>query len=167
MGAIGDAMALEDQEKIDQQAAAAAHAREYNLDGTLKADNYHPPALPGSTFPPGLTRGGGEFHVDRGQLMTVANNMKTDLASLVSALQGLYGGGAGGATLAGWGTAEAVGNNAGSAFYGISTFLSDLNQVYDTVIGNLHQTAANYDDADSATATAASKVGSESAPSAA
>jgi hypothetical protein len=166
MGAIGDVMALEDQEKLDQ-AAAAARAKEYNPDGTLKADNYHAPALAHSTFPASLTHGGGKFHVDRGQLVTVANNMKTDLASLVSALQELYNGGAGGATLGGWETADGLGNNAGSAFYGISTFLSDLNQVYDTVIGNLHQTANNYGDADSATATAAGKVGSESAPSAA
>jgi hypothetical protein len=166
MGAIGDVMALEDQDKLDQ-AAAAAHAKEYNPDGTLKADNYHGPAPVQSTFPAGLTHGGGEFHVDRDQLTTVANNMKTDLASLVSALQGLYNGGAGGATVGGWDTADGFGNNAGSAFYGISTFLSDLNQVYDTVIGYLHRTATNYGDADSATATAAGKVGSESAPSAA
>jgi hypothetical protein len=166
MGAIGDVIALEDQEMLDH-AAAAAHAKEYNPDGTLKADNYHPPAQAQSTFPAGLTHGGGEFHVDRDQLVTVANNMKTDLARLVSALQQLYNGGAGGATLGGWETADALGNNAGSAFYGISTFLSELNTVYDTVIGNLHQTAINYGDADSATATAAGQVGSESAPSAA
>jgi len=66
MGAIGDEMALQDQEKLDQQ-QAAQNAREYNPDGSAKANDFRAPKLPESTFPKGLTSGK-ELTVDRGQL---------------------------------------------------------------------------------------------------
>ncbi len=163
MGAIGDVMALEDQEKLDQ-AAAANQAREYNADGTLKADNYRPPKLPESTFPADI-RFGGQLRVNRDGLKAVASQMATELSQLQSTLQALYNGGAGGATLGGWSTADAMGNNAGSAWYAISTFYQELNTVYDQVIGYLRQTASNYGDTEDITAAAARNVGSDAAPS--
>jgi hypothetical protein len=159
MGAIDDAMMLQDQEKVDQ-AAAAAHAKEYNPDGTLRADNYRQPALPKSTFPPNL-KFGGHLRVNREQLKAVAGQMQTDLAQLQSDLQALNSSGAGGGTVGGWDTADGFGTNAGSAYYGISQFYQKLNAVYDQVIGYLHQTAANYGDAEEASATAARSVGSD------
>jgi hypothetical protein len=159
MGAIGDEMALEDQEKVDQ-AAAAAHAKEYNADGTLKADNYRSPALPESKFPPGL-KFGGQLRVNREQLTTVATQMQADLSELQATLQTLNNGGPGGSTVGGWTTADAMGTNAGNAWYGISSFYQELNTVYDQVIAYLHQTAGNYGDAEETTATAARNVGSD------
>ena len=50
MGGYGDALALEQQDKLDQQ-QAASNARQYNADGSGKANDYHPPKLPESTFP--------------------------------------------------------------------------------------------------------------------
>lgn len=158
MGAIGDVMALQDQEKIDQQAAAAA-GKQYNPDGSAKANDYHQPALPQSAFPPGLKAGGGQLRVNRASLTQVANQMASDLARLQATLQTLYGG-AGGATIGGWPTADGMGNNAGQAWYGISTFYQNLNDVYDQVIGYLHQTVSNYADAEDTTAAAARNVGS-------
>jgi hypothetical protein len=159
MGAIQDEMALRDQERLDQ-AAAAAHAKEYNADGTLKADNYRPPALPESKFPPNL-KFGGKLRVNRGELNTVAKAMHGDLTDLQNALQTLNNGGPGGSTLAGWGTADALGTNAGNAWYGISSFYQALNTVYDQVIASLYQTAGNYQDAEETTAAAARDVGSD------
>src|SRR5260370_11521032 len=92
MGAIQDQMALADQQKIDQQ-AAAANAQPFNPDGSGKANDFHMPALPQSTFPPTLAAGS-ELRVNRDQLTTVAANMKTDLAQLEATFQTLYSGGA-------------------------------------------------------------------------
>jgi uncharacterized protein YukE len=163
MGAIGDEMALQDQEKVDQQAAAANIAKVYNADGSAKANDYHPPKLPVSAFPPNL-KVGGQLRVNGDELTKVAANMAKDLARLQATLQELNGGGPGGGTLGGWPTAAAMGNNAGQAWYGISTFYQNLNTVYDQVISYLHQTAGNYGDAEDATAAAARNVGSDVAP---
>ncbi len=162
MGAIQDQMALADQQKIDQQ-AAAANAQQFNPDGSGKANDFHMPGLPTSTFPPNL-KAGSELRVNRDSLTTVAANMQADLAQLETTLQTLNGGGSGGATVGGWTTADALGNNAGQAWYGISTFYQNLSTVYDQVIGYLHQTVTNYADAESTTATAAGNVGSNAAP---
>jgi uncharacterized protein YukE len=158
MGAIEDVMALQDQEKLDQ-AAAAAHARQYNPDGTLRADNYRPSAVAESKFPPGLNFGG-QLRVNREGLTAVATQMKSDLNELQANLQQLNGGGAGGGTLGGWTTASALGINASNAFVGISTFYQELNQVYEQMIAYLQQTVQNYADAEDTTATAARNVGS-------
>src|SRR5260370_6743808 len=88
MGAIQDVMALADQQKMDQQ-AAAANAQPFNPDGSGKANDFHMPALPQSTFPPSL-KAGSELRVNRDQLTTVAADMKTDLAQLEATLQTLY-----------------------------------------------------------------------------
>ena len=56
MGAIDDVMALEDQEKLDQQ-QAASNARQYNADGSAKANDFQPPKLPESAFPARLDAG--------------------------------------------------------------------------------------------------------------
>jgi uncharacterized protein YukE len=163
MGGSFDAKMLQDQQKIDQQ-AAAQNAQTYNPDGSGKANDYHPPAMPQSTFPPTLTAGS-DFKVNRDELTQVASQMGKDLASLNAALQTLGNGGAGGSTVGGWETADGFGNNSGQAWWGIYSFVQELNGVYDQVIGYLHQTAANYNDAEQTTAAAASNVGADAAPS--
>jgi hypothetical protein len=160
MGAIQDEMALADQEKLDQQAAAAS-GQQFNKDGSGVANDYHSPTVPQSTaFPAGLAgQAGGHLRVNRDTLTSVAGQMKADLGGLASSVTGLNGGGAGGATIAGWTTADGMGNNAGQAYYGISTFMQDLHDCYDQTIGYLHQTVTNYADAEATTAAAANNVG--------
>jgi hypothetical protein len=165
VGAYGDVLALEQQNKLDQQ-QAASNARLYNPDGSAKANDYHPPRLPESAFPSGLTAAK-QLTVNRDQLTAVATQMHTDLIQLQATLQQLNGGGAGGETVGGWPTADAFGANAGSAYWGISQFYQALNTVYDEVISYLRQTASNYADAESSTASAARNVGTEAAPSSA
>jgi uncharacterized protein YukE len=160
VGGYGDALALEQQDKLGQQ-QAASNARLYNADGSAKANDYHPPKLPESAFPAGLTADK-ELTVNRDQLTAVATQMHADLVKLQATLQQLNGSGAGGETIGGWPTADALGNNAGSAYWGISQFYQSLNTAYDNVISYLRQTASNYADAESSTASAARGVGTES-----
>jgi hypothetical protein len=161
MGGYGDALALEQQEKLDQQ-QAASNARLYNPDGSAKANDFRPPKLPESSFPSGLAAGA-ELSVNTDQLNTIATQMRSDLVRLQAGLQRLGDGGAGGETIGGWSTAFAFGANAGSAYYGIAQFYQDLNNAYDMVIGYIHQSASNYADAESTTASAARSVGTETA----
>jgi uncharacterized protein YukE len=151
-------MALTDQEKVDQHAPVASGQGGYNPDGSGKANDFHPPQLPQSSWPPGLAAGG-QFRVHRDTLTQVATQMNADLTALQDTLSTLNSGGSGGATLGGWETADGMGNNAGQAYYGISTFYQTLNDVYDQVIGYLRQTVTNYADAETSTATAANNVG--------
>ncbi|HUA27817.1 MAG TPA: hypothetical protein VMC03_02945 [Streptosporangiaceae bacterium] len=162
MGAIGDEMALQDQERLDQQ-QAAQNAREYNADGSAKANDFRPPKLPESTFPKGLNSGK-ELTVDRGQLNVVRGQMAADLARLQGTLSQLQGEGAMGGAIGGWTTADAFGSNATNAYEGITQFIQALNKAYDLVIGNLSKTVANYADAEATTASAASRIGADSAP---
>lgn len=157
MSAIGDHMALTDQEKLDQQTSANSDQGGYHTDGSGKINDFHPSRLPQSNWPPGLAAGG-QFRVHRDTLTQVANQMGADLAELQNTLNSLNGGGAGGGTLGGWATADGMGNNAGQAYYGISSFYQALNDVYDQVIGYLHQTVTNYADAETTTAAAANNV---------
>jgi hypothetical protein len=162
MGAIDDVMALDDQEKLDQQ-QAASNARQYNADGSAKANDFQPPKLPESAFPARLDAGP-EVRVSRDQLTAVKNQMGTDLARLQATWQQLVGDGAFGGAIGGWGTAGAFGGNATNAYEGITQFIQALNQAYDAVIGNLGQTVTNYADAETTTASAASKIGAEAVP---
>ncbi len=158
MGAIQDRMALTDQDKLDQQAAAASKSA-YNADGSGKANDFHPSALPQSTWPAHLSTGG-DFSVHRDTLTKVAGQVGQNLTALQNSLNNLNSGGAGGATLGGWETADGMGNNSGQAYFGISTYHGQLNDVVDQVIGYLHDTAANYADAEDTTTAAANNVGS-------
>lgn len=155
--------ALADQEKLDQQAPAVSDQGGYNPDGSGKANDFHPSELPKSSWPPGL-RADGQFSVHRDALTQVTRQMGADLTDLQSTLDTLQSAGAGGATLGGWETADGMGNNAGQAYHGISTFYQTLNNVYDQAIGYLHQTVTNYADAETTTATAANNVGTGAAP---
>lgn len=163
MGAISDRMALTDQEKLDQQTSSGSGQGSYNSDGSGKGNDFRPSGLPQSNWPPHLTADG-QFRVHRDSLSQVANQMGKDLAELQNTLSTLNGGGAGGGTLGGWETADGMGNNAGQAYYGISTFYQSLNDVYDKVIGYLHQTVTNYADAETTTATAANNVRAKAVP---
>lgn len=156
MGGSFDAMMFAQQEKLDQQ-QATSNARLYNADGSGKANDYRPPRLPTSRFP--SLAPGKDLVVHRDRLTQVATQMKAELAELEATLQQLNNGGAGGVMLDGWPTAEALGNNAYSAYEGISQFYQDLNAAYDLVISNIRQTASNYDDAESSTVTAVHGIG--------
>lgn len=162
MDAIQSQLPLTDQERLDSQAPASSGQGGYNSDGSGKANDFHPSRLPHSNWPPGLSADG-KFSVHRDTITKVANHMAGDLAALRDALSTLNGSGAGGVTLGGWETADGMGNNAGQAYHGISTFYQRLNDVYDQVMGYLHQTAANYADAEATTATAANNVGARTA----
>jgi hypothetical protein len=164
VGGYGDALALEQQEQLDQQ-QAAANSRLYNPDGSGKANDFTPPKLPESAFPPSVA-GGTELSVNTDQLQTIAAQMHGDLAQLQATLQTLNNSGIMGELIGGgWSTPEALGSNAGSAYWGISQFYQDLNQAYDMVIGFMRQSASNYSDAETTTASAARTVGSETTPS--
>jgi hypothetical protein len=165
MGVIGDQIALTDQERLDEQASAISGQSEYNSDGSAKADDFHQSELPRSNWPSHLTADG-QFTVHPDSLTQVANHMNGDLSALRNTLTALNNSGSGGATLGGWDTADGLGNNAGQAYYGISTFYQTLNDVYDQVIGYLRQTVTNYADAETSTATAANNVGTYAAPTA-
>ncbi len=148
MGAIQDQMALTDQEKLDQQTPTASGQSGYNADGSGKANDFHPSGVPHSGWPPHLNAGG-QFRVNRDTLTQVANQMAGDLSTLQNTLNTLNSGG---------------GNNAGQAYYGISTFTQNLSTVHDQVIGYLRQTVTNYQDAEDAATAAANNVGTNAAP---
>lgn len=156
MGGAGDARILQQQ----AQEQAAQNAKTYNPDGSAKANDYRPPALPASSFPE-LTGGNGHFEVHTDRLRQVATQMGGELDRLYSSVMDIYNNGYGGAELTGWSTADQFAANAGSAYDGISQFHSDLNNAYQLVIGNLHKTAVNYADAESASSSAARTVGSD------
>lgn len=157
MGGSFDAKMLQQQEQEDQQ-AAAHNAQIYNPDGSGKANDYHGSKLPESSFPHLGPAGGGHLMVDRASLAQVATQMKADLTKLAATLQDLYANGAGAELIGGWPTADAFGANAGSAYEGISQFYDRLNQAYEMVISNIHQTVNNYADAEASTVGAINRV---------
>lgn len=159
MGAIGDVMALEDQEKVDKQ-AAAANARPGS---PVKIDGFHGAKLPESAFPKGL-KADGEFRVVPDQLDSVKSQMVRDLGRLQSTLSQLTSYGSFGSAVGGWETADAFGSNALNAYEAITQFMQALNSAYDLVANNVGRAAQNYSDADATTASAASTIGSEAAP---
>ena len=162
MSGVGDALELAQQEKLDQQ-QAANNARQYNADGSAKANDFRTPKMPQSAFPASLDASG-QFRVSTDRLVAVKNQMGPDLARLQAAWQQLSGNGAFGGAIGGWTTSDALGGNATNAYEGITQFMQALNAAYDMVIGALGQTAANYADAETTTASAASKIGADAAP---
>jgi len=158
MGAIADVMMLEDQEKLDQQAAAASAAPK----DPVRTEGFLKPKLPASAFPKGL-KGSGRFHVDPDQLKSVKAQMVTDLGRLQAALSGVSSYGAFGSAIGGWETADAFGSNCLNAYEAITQFMQALSTAYDLVANNVGRAAENYNDADATTQIAASTVGSEAA----
>lgn len=156
MGAIADVMMLEDQEKLDQQAAAAAAAPK----DPVRTDGFHKPTLPTSKFPKGL-KASGHFRVDPDQLKSVRAQMAKDLSRLQDALSSVSSYGAFGSAVGGWETADAFGSNALNAYEAITQFMQALSTAYDLVANNVGRAAQNYSDADATTESSASTVGSE------
>lgn len=156
MGAIADVMALEEQEKLDQEAATASAAPK----DPVRTDGFHPPKMPASAFPKGL-KASGRFHVDPDQLTSVKAQMVSDLARLQDALSSVINYGAFGSAIGGWDTADAFGSNALNAYEAITQFMQALNTAYDLVANNVGRAAQNYKDADDTTQSAAGSVGSE------
>jgi uncharacterized protein YukE len=170
MGAIADVMMLEDQQKLDREAAQASAGTPGGP--VAKADDFHMPQLPflmpplpESTFPKGL-KAGGQFSVYPDQLTAVRGAMVggSELGELTNALNNLISYGAFGAGIGGWDTAGAFGSNAENAYQAITQFMQALNKAYDMVAGAVGKAAQNYGDADATTASAASQVSSEAAP---
>ena len=162
MSGVGDALELAQQEKLDQQ-QAANNARQYNADGSAKANDFRTPRMPQSALPASLDASG-QLRVNRDQLAAVKNQMGPELARLQAAWQQLSSTGAFGGSIGGWATSDAFGGNATNAYEGITQFMQALNAAYDMVIGVLGKTAANYADAETTTASAASKIGADAAP---
>jgi uncharacterized protein YukE len=166
MGAIADVMMLEDQDKLDRQAAQAS-AQKGTPDGpVVTTDDFRMPPLPESTFPKGLNAGG-QFSVYPDQLTAVRSAMVggSELGELTNALANLINNGAFGTAVGGWDTAGAFGSNAENAYQAITQFMQALNEAYDMEATSVGKAAQNYSDADATTASAASAVGSEAAPS--
>ncbi len=162
MGAVHGQVPFTDQERIDHLVSATESQSEFHADGSGKANDFHPSGLPRSHWPPGL-RADGHISVHRETLTRVGAHMSADMTALRGALSALNGGGAGGATLGGWATADGMGINSGQAYYGITTFCQRLVDDLDETIGHLRQTFTNYADAELTTATAANKVGTGTA----
>ena len=156
MGAIADVMALEDQEKLDQQAAAASTPPK----DPVKVDGLHMPKMPASAFPKGL-KASGEFRVSPDQLTSVKSQMVSDLGGLINTLSQLTSYGAFGSAIGGWETADGFGSNALNAYEALTQFIQALNSAYDMVATNVGKAALNYTDADDATQSAARRVGAE------
>jgi uncharacterized protein YukE len=156
---------LEDQEKLDQQAAQASAPTGAPGGPVVVTDDFHMPPLPQSAFPKGLDAGG-EFSVYPDQLTAVKGQMVggSELGQLTKSLANLISNGAFGAAIGGWDTAEAFGSNAENAYQGITQFMQALNKAYDLVASSVGKAAQNYSDADATTASAASRVSSEAAP---
>lgn len=164
MGAIADVMMLEDQDRLDRQAQEASAQKGTPDAPVVKADDFHMPPLPESTFPKGL-KAGGQFSVYPDQLTAVRGAMVGggELGELTSTLNNLISNGAFGSAVGGWDTADAFGSNALNAYEAITQFMQALNTAYDLVATNVGKAAQNYSDADATTASAASTVGSEAA----
>jgi uncharacterized protein YukE len=165
MGAIAEVMMLEDQQKLDREAAQASAPKGTPEGPVVVADDFRMPPLPESTFPKGL-KAGGEFSVYPDQLTAVRGAMVggSELGELTNALNNLISNGAFGTAIGGWDTAGAFGSNAENAYQAITQFMQALNQAYDMVATSVGKAAQNYGDADATTASAASRIGSEAAP---
>jgi uncharacterized protein YukE len=159
MGAIADVMMLEDQDRLDRQAQEASAQKGTPDAPVVKADTFHMPSLPESTFPKGLNAGG-EFSVYPDQLTAVRGAMVggAELGELTNTLNNLISNGAFGAAVGGWDTAGAFGSNAQNAYQAITQFMQALNKAYDMVATSVGKAAQNYSDADATTASSASMV---------
>jgi hypothetical protein len=164
MSGIGDAMAIQEQDKLDEQ-QAANNARLYNPDGSAKANDFVKPKPPVSVFPAGLADAGTELTVNTDQVGNVRGQMGSNLKDLQTTLTQLISNGEFGAAIGGWSTADGFGSNVLNAYEGITQFLQDLNSAWDLVTANLAKAVTNYADTESTIASQASKIGSEAAPS--
>jgi len=162
MGGYGDVLAMEEQAKIDKE-QAAQNARLYNPDGSAKSNDFVMPKLPKSAFPADLSAGK-ELRVNEGKVSSVRGQMSKDVGRLEATLSQLVSEGAFGGAVGGWSTADAFGSNATNAYEGITQFIQALNSAYGMVGGHLAKSVINYSDADTTTASAASRIGAESAP---
>jgi hypothetical protein len=165
MGAIADVMMMEDQDRLDQQAAQASGQKATPGGPVAAVADFHMGAMPQSAFPKGLDAGG-EFSVSPDQLTSVKGQMVggSELGQLIKSLSNLISNGAFGAAIGGWDTADGFGSNAENAYQGITQFMQALNKAYDLVASSVGKAAQNYSDADATTASAASQVSSEAAP---
>jgi hypothetical protein len=161
MGAIADVMMMEDQDRLDQQAAQASASKGAPDGPVVAVNDFHMPSLPQSDFPKGLNADG-QFSVYPDQLTAVKGQMVggAELGQLTKSLANLISNGAFGAAIGGWDTADGFGSNAENAYQAITQFMQALNNSYDLVATGVGKAAQNYSDADATTASVASQVGS-------
>ena len=93
--------------------------------------------------------GGGRIAVARDVLRSVAGRMRSELATLDSAVSRARAAGAGVGSLAGWPTGDAFSGNAINAHNGCLSASEQLGDGYQAVAGNLSDSAATYDAAES------------------
>jgi hypothetical protein len=159
VGGTFDAMMLADQEKLDAEAAKNAATQSGGTSSATAGPS--DPAVHVSAFPPSAGGGSG-FRVDPTQLNTVSTAMGSDANTLEDGVSTLNGSGSNaGLIAAGWTTSDNLAVNATNAYIAIAGLTQKLQAAYEDVRSNLHRSAQNYSDADSASATAANHIGDE------
>ena len=93
--------------------------------------------------------GGGRITVARDVLRSVAGRMRSELATLDSAVSRVRAAGAGVGSLAGWPTGDAFSGNAINAHNGCLSASEQVGDGHQAVAGNLSDSAATYDAAES------------------
>ena len=93
--------------------------------------------------------GGGRITVARDVLRGVAGRMRSELATLDSAVSRVRAAGAGVGSLAGWPTGDAFSGNAINAHDGCLSASEQVGDGHQAVAGNLSDSAATYDAAES------------------
>lgn len=157
MGAYFDVLMMAHQTALDQQAAQAT-APPSGGASLPSVPGFQAPTLHVSAFPTHGGAGGG-FHVDTSGLTSVASQMGSDTNTLQAGKSALDGEGPlSQLVAAGWETSDNLGANFGLAWDAISSFMQDLQNVYQATSKALHQSATNYNDSESANVTAANTV---------
>lgn len=161
MGGYFDSLMMDQQNKLDQAAAAAS--------AIPKDDGAKFPSTPAFHSPASLhmqaftAKGGGEgFSVEPSQLQNVASTMgSTDTSTLAAGQVVLNSGGPmGQIATGGFEAGDGLATNFGLAFQGVSTYLQQLMDVYQETVAALHKTVANYTGAESDNVAAANSVNS-------
>jgi hypothetical protein len=93
--------------------------------------------------------GGGRIIVARDVLRSVAGRMRSELATLDSAVSRVRAAGAGAGSLQGWPTGDAFSGNAINAHNGCLSASEQVGDGHQAVAGNLSDSAATYDAAES------------------
>jgi hypothetical protein len=144
------------QEPLDQ---AAANPWSAPSEPAPPAPDFHAKKLDLTPFSSQQSVGSG-FTVTPSQLTSVAGAMGSDQNVAESGLNTLDNEGPlAELVAAGWDTSNALGANAGQAYYGISALTSKLLSTYDEMRAYLHKAATGYVDADDSTAGAANSLG--------
>lgn len=105
--------------------------------------------------------GDGQFTVHRDVLNSVAHGMHSDVAELDAAVKRVQAASSGLGSLSGWSTGTAFGGNATSACHGFATVGTHAANTQTTAAKGLTDTAATYEEAETANRQAIGGVGSQ------